>query len=823
MRHFLLFTVVFLSEMALFANLGAPPISQQVGVLSLSSVQQIAVAATDPKAEIAADAAGRIDLPVRFAVAQPVQLSPDTSGTWEQVSGGRLWRLRIVSKGATDLNFAFTNFWLPQGATLYVIAESENYFQGPYTAQDGNEAGQLWTPVIPGAAAVIELFVPTSAIEEPRLVLTQVGAGYLDLFHRQKDALQAKAGTCEIDVVCPQAAPWTNEIRSVARYSISGTTLCSGTLITDAAGDFRNFFLTANHCGLSSANSASVVVYWNYESPTCGQHGGGSLAQNQSGAIFRAAKTDVDFALIELSSTPSSSFKVYYSGWDRSGSAPAGCVGIHHPNGDEKSISFSSNPLTTVNSCIGSGGSSTHWQVIWTSGVTEPGSSGSGIWDPTTHRLLGTLSGGGSACSTPTSPDCYGKFSVAWASGKSSADRLVDWLDPQSSGVTSVPGMDPAQLVAIAAGGASLLGENCLPTNGVIDPGESVTVNFSLKNNGGMNTTNLTATLLATNGVVLPGAPQDYGAIAGGGSAVSRSFTFTAAAPCGSTINPVFQLQDGTKNLGTVSFALPLGVSYAVTAFSENFDGVVAPARPAGWTSSISGTGTAWATSTAQRDTLPNSFFAGDPSSVSDNQLVSPVITIPTATAQLAFRHFYNTESGYDGGALEFSVNGGSFADIIASGGSFVTNGYNQTLSTAYQNPLAGRSAWSGNSGGFITTIVNVPSGSPGRTVQFRWRLGSDNSVSSTGWYVDTVSVSQIGFSCCTPPPMIVNTRPALPDSIAFSFDTVTGLAYVVQAKTNLITTNWTSLLTNAGTGARQSFTNSTPGMTQGEFRLHTQ
>jgi hypothetical protein len=43
-----------------------------------------------------------------------------------------------------------------------------------------------------------------------------------------------------------------------------------------------------------------------------------------------------------------------------------GCVGIHHPNGDGKCISFSGNPLTTVNNCNGTGGINTLWQVVWT-------------------------------------------------------------------------------------------------------------------------------------------------------------------------------------------------------------------------------------------------------------------------------------------------------------------------------------------------------------------------------------------------------------------------------------------------------------------------
>jgi hypothetical protein len=419
---------------------GALPLSFQRTVLPVTALPQLVLPSTDVGAELTADAKAAAPVPVRFAVARSVELTPATSGTWEQLAEGRLWRLRLTSSGATDLNFGFTEFWLPEGASLYIISEGESYYQGPYTAADNTPSSQLWTPAVPGAAAIIELFLPAGSQKEPRLVLTQVAAGYRDLFHSGTALMTPKALSCEIDVACPQAAAWTNEIRSVARISIGGTTLCSGSLIMDSPRDFRPFFLTANHCGLTPANASSVVVYWNDQSPACGQHGlGGSLDQNQTGATFRAAKADVDFSLIELNQLPPAAYRVYYAGWDRSGAAPAGGVGIHHPNADGKCISFSTDPLTTIDGCAGVGGSNTHWQVTWTSGMTEPGSSGSGIWDPATHLLVGTLTGGGSTC-PPTVPDCYGKFSVAWASGTQATNRLRDWLDPLKTGVNSVAG-----------------------------------------------------------------------------------------------------------------------------------------------------------------------------------------------------------------------------------------------------------------------------------------------------------------------------------------------------------------------------------------------
>jgi hypothetical protein len=562
----------------------------------------------------------------------------------------------------------------------------------------------------------------------------------------------------------------------------------------DAPGDFRAFFLTANHCGINSGNASTVVVYWNYQSPTCGQHGaGGSLAQNQSGAIFRASKTDVDFSLIELNQLPPAAYHVYYAGWDRSGAATTGCVGIHHPNADGKCISFSSNPLTTINSCIGTGGTSTHWQVRWTSGVTEPGSSGSGIWNTNTHLLLGTLSGGGSDCSSPTSPDCYGKFSVAWASGTTAATRLRDWLDPMNTGSNTVAGSNPPGVPYIIPSTATLLAEVCPSTNGVVDPGEYVTVNFAFQNLGTAPTTNLVATLLATNGVLAPSAPQNYGALIFNGPSVSRAFSFMASGLCGDTITPTFQLQDGSQNLGVTNFVLPLGVPI-VTA-TQFFDTVTAPALPSDWISSPSG---AWVTTSLQKDTIPNAAFASDPAAQSDQQLISPVFSIAGPGGRLAFRHYYNTEPGFDGGVLEIAINSTNFDDILSAGGSFINGGYNDVISTDFDNPLASRAAWSGDSGGFVLTTVALPPATAGNNVQFRWRLGSDSSFSGTGWYVDTVMLS-VGFACCTGTPPVTLTAPRYNSSKQFQFNVVggTGYTYTILAASNLNLPAWVPLATN--------------------------
>ena len=126
---------------------------------------------------------------------------------------------------------------------------------------------------------------------------------------------------------------------------------------------------------------------------------------------------------------------------------------------------------------------------------------------------------------------------------------------------------------------------------------------------------------------------------------------------------------------------------------------------------------------------------------------------------QLTFRHNFNLEAsptdpnvGFDGGVLELSTDGGNtFQDILAAGGSFIRGGYNRTIATDRGSPIAGRQAWSGNSGGFITTIVNLPAI---QTVgRLRWRMASDTSGSGQGWRVDTVTMNSCGGGTPCPQP----------------------------------------------------------------------
>lgn len=180
---------------------------------------------------------------------------------------------------------------------------------------------------------------------------------------------------------------------------------------------------------------------------------------------------------------------------------------------------------------------------------------------------------------------------------------------------------------------------------------------------------------------------------------------------------------------------------------AENFDGVTTPVLPAGWSATFGTTcapSVRWATSTVSANSAPNSVFTNDPNCISDEYLNSRTYSI-TAASQLTFRRNHILETGFDGMVLEISIGGGAFTDIITAGGSFVTGGYTHTISSSFGSPIAGRQAWSGNSGGWVTTTVNLPAAAIGQTVVLRWRRATDNSVSSTGVYIDDVSITNAG------------------------------------------------------------------------------
>jgi hypothetical protein len=160
---------------------------------------------------------------------------------------------------------------------------------------------------------------------------------------------------------------------------------------------------------------------------------------------------------------------------------------------------------------------------------------------------------------------------------------------------------------------------------------------------------------------------------------------------------------------------------------------------------------------------------------IKDDRLVSPAQR-PSSTTRLSFWHRFNFQSGFDGGVLEVSVNGGPWQDVVAAGGSFISGGYNGTIATGTESPIAGRPAWTGlNSSVPTMTQVELDLGAlAGTNLKARFRLALDSGFTTTGlrWWVDDVQFSNVTINC---PPV------AMADSAA----TVNGIPVAINVLAN--------------------------------------
>ena len=136
--------------------------------------------------------------------------------------------------------------------------------------------------------------------------------------------------------------------------------------------------------------------------------------------------------------------------------------------------------------------------------------------------------------------------------------------------------------------------------------------------------------------------------------------------------------------------------------------------------------------------------LASVPGGQSDQRLISPVFNVPDTTepVSLIFWHRWTFDSQSacnDGAILEASIDGGATWNQVAKS-YLLTNAYNGTVRTGEYNPLSGRQAWCFGTDEWVRTVVQL-SPYKGKSVQFRFRLGSGISGAAEGWYIDDVVV----------------------------------------------------------------------------------
>ncbi len=398
--------------------------------------------------------ANKRNKPYRIGINIPVNKGIHNSGTWTVLpNGDKIWRLKLTAKDATALGVYYNNFYIPKGGKLFLYDDAYEKIIGAYTSVNNLPSGLFATELISGESITLEYDQPANVKDEALINISEV-----DYAYRSVNKM-ANSGSCEVNVNCSEGNNWKAQKQGVVKITvkaISGTFLCSGSVVNNTRNDYTPYVLTADHCafdggGATPSDLAQWIFYFNYEAPDCAKPPStGSLAtMTMTGATKMAeagegGATGSDFYLVLLNNSIPDSYNPFFIGWDRTNNPSPSGVGIHHPSGDIKKISTYNTTLAT--SQWGSNGVYSHWQVYWDQtanghGVTEGGSSGSAIFD-NNGRLIGTLTGGDSDCGNLTGADWYGKFYYHWDLNDTTPQgRLKDWLDPISNGTTLLDGV----------------------------------------------------------------------------------------------------------------------------------------------------------------------------------------------------------------------------------------------------------------------------------------------------------------------------------------------------------------------------------------------
>ncbi len=485
MKKKLLVVAIFFASLQLNAQVSkmGQPISwkNKVGI----SKKTIALPLVDNTLEVSTEMARRAATTEKnFRFGKEIAVSIDfmnESDVRILPSGETLRQMTIQSKGALSINLIFNQFQLSDGSRLFLFDENQKEYIGAHTALNNNSNRVLGTELIHSDKVIIELVETQQNAGKSELQIGTVVHGFIDLEQELK-ALNS-SGDCEYDVNCPIGAGWEEQRNSVGMM-VNGGGFCTGSLINNTSGTIIPYFLSANHCGTSPGG---WVFRFRWESPagqadcaTAAPSVNGPETMNVNGGVLRANFADSDFTLTELNSAPNPAWAIFYNGWNRTNIPATSAVGIHHPAGDIKKISFENQPVISTN--FGGSPPNTHWGVTgWDNGVTEGGSSGSPLFDQN-HRTIGQLHGGASACGGSQLSDEYGKIFRSWTGGGTNSTRLSNWLDPSNTGADFIDGVDPAGPgIPLDAGVANAQGVSGTICSGVVTPQVTIT-------NGGTDT-----------------------------------------------------------------------------------------------------------------------------------------------------------------------------------------------------------------------------------------------------------------------------------------------------------------------------------------------
>jgi len=395
----------------------------------------------------------KIGVARRIAETESVQSVSSMMSWTPSQRDGKLAALRFASPDAKGVRIGLRVESLPLGTIvrfygdmskkLYEVSAQEILasIQRNLDAGDSSDdARTYWSPNMGGEALTVEIEVP------PNTVLDAVKVAVPMLSHvtidvTKQDSLQkiGEAGACNVDVSC--VSQYDTLSKSVALMDFirdGGNYVCTGTLLNDRMSTGTPYFLSANHCIPNQTVASTLYTFWSYKSASCNStQVSPALAAIGSGATLLYAESTTDTSFMRLNSQPP-------AGALFAGSSPfgpsffegmRGVYGVHHPQGDFQKYSegdYIGTATCGSSNCSSSTANDAKFLAVrWYRGVTEGGSSGSGLFRRLNGKdyLVGQLLGGASSCSQRTGYDFYGRFDLPFN------NALQQWLNAPSTTV----------------------------------------------------------------------------------------------------------------------------------------------------------------------------------------------------------------------------------------------------------------------------------------------------------------------------------------------------------------------------------------------------
>ena len=456
--------------------------------------------------------------PNQIGVNRSVAVSPKTRAQkFVNPDGSQVIVLIIKSSGASGIGVHFRSFALAAGDEVYVYGSApDSIVFGPFTNKGPWGSGQFWSGTVVGDTAVIEFYTRTDE-NKTGFEISEVSHIFPELDWRlrfdQPDVL-----SCHVDATCYGDI----QKNAVARilYNDNGMFVCTGTLLNDVAQDHIPYFLTAHHCVPTRAVAQTVEVFWFYRTTSCNSGVLRNWVHTGPGANLLATQTSNDFSLLRLvNNAPAGAV---FSGWTTIAQSTGTRVfGLHHPAGFIPPSIYSylrrpSGSIMSTNVNCADSGLQNGYRVSWTLGTTEPGASGSGLWNSNGY-LVGLLSCGPFPA-TCNSPDAYSKFANFYS-------QIRQYINPNAL----TPGSNPP----------TVFNGDGKPDYVLYKPSTDQTVVWFLNNNvyiGGAASRNYSRILVSTADFSRDGHP-DY-ALFNPSTCQTAIWYFSGVTPLGRAFGP---------------------------------------------------------------------------------------------------------------------------------------------------------------------------------------------------------------------------------------------------------------------------------------------